>query len=204
MSIIWIGDVNYITAWVTRVSLLGEYACLTHRGSNVAKLMSHVTRMIGSHTWMNCVTHMDGLCCTYCGVMPHIMDEYCSMDGSSHTQRGVVSQIYSSHVEHTLSNTGVMAHVWMVPYNLWHDLSLQIVIWKIFARFRNFFFHTSKNVTIFLELGTNVTISSHCHINLQICGMTCLWFGKYQKRCVDVSKETCTHVKRDWQIKRDL
>jgi len=70
MSIIRIGDVNYITAWVTHVSVLGEYSCLTHRGSNVAKLMSHVTRMIGSHTWMNCVTHMDGLCCTYGGACP--------------------------------------------------------------------------------------------------------------------------------------
>ena len=32
------------------------------------------------------------------------------------------------------------------------------------ARFRFFFFGASKNVTIFLELGTNVTISSHRHI----------------------------------------
>jgi len=31
------------------------------------------------------------------------------------------------------------------------------------ARFRKSFFSTSKNVTIFLELGTNVTISSHHH-----------------------------------------
>jgi len=32
------------------------------------------------------------------------------------------------------------------------------------ARFRIFFLSTSKNMMIFLELGTNVTISSHCHI----------------------------------------
>ena len=45
---------------------------------------------------------------------------------------------------------------------MWHFVTFQVRCDA--ARFRNCFLSTSKNVTIFPELGTNVTISSHHHI----------------------------------------
>jgi len=44
--------------------------------------------------------------------------------------------------------------------------------------FEKVFFSTLKNVTIFLEAGTNVTISSHRHIIFSGFGLEQTWVGK--------------------------